>query len=332
MKILIVTDAWEPQVNGVVRTLKTTQHQLEKKGHQVRVLSPQDSSTIPCPTYNEISLAVSPFKAFYKTIDEFYPEAIHIATEGPLGWASRSVCKHSGWQFTTSFHTRFPEYVHARTHLPESWFYRLLKRFHSRSQAVMVTTPSMKRKLSSKGFENLGLWSRGVDTALFQPEVAIQNRKRPQLLYVGRVAVEKNLEAFLDLKMEADKVVVGDGPQLQELKNKYKDVHFTGAKFGQELVTYYAQADCFVFPSQTDTFGLVMLEAMACGTPVAAFPTEGPIDVIQSERVGCLDKNLHKAVEKALGKSRSECRKYALEFSWEKASQQFFRQLVPSQL
>lgn len=330
MKVLIVTDAWEPQVNGVVRTLKTTKSELEKKGHQVKILSPEGASTVPCPTYSEISLTLSPFKYFYQSMEELRPEAIHIATEGPLGWAARYICKKQDLYFTTSFHTRFPEYVYARTKVPESWTYKVLKRFHSRSQKVMVTTPSMERKLSEKGFRNLHGWSRGVDTELFRPQERAFLSGKPKLLYVGRVAVEKNLDAFLSMDIEAHKIVVGDGPQLAELKTKYKDVSFVGTKFGDELVYYYSQADAFVFPSKTDTFGLVMLEALACGTPVAAYPTEGPLDVIQSEQIGCLDFDLKKATLKALAKSRQACREYAMGFSWEKASFQFLNNLVPT--
>ncbi|MCB0379343.1 MAG: glycosyltransferase family 1 protein [Bdellovibrionales bacterium] len=328
MKLLVVTDAWEPQVNGVVRTLKTTCHKLQTWGHEVEMLTPLGGKSIPCPTYKEISLTLSPFKHISQNMEMFNADAIHIATEGPLGWAARRYCKLRGLSFTTSFHTRFPEYIHARAKIPTHWTYKLLRRFHSLARSVMVTTPSMKTKLNEHGFKNLQHWSRGVDTDLFRPQSRSLSSNKPKLLYVGRVAVEKNLEAFLEMDIDSIKIVVGDGPQLQQLKLRYPEVIFTGAKFGDELVSYYAQADAFVFPSRTDTFGLVMLEALACGTPVAAFPTEGPLDVIQSREVGCLDRDLKKATMRALGKSRSKCRRYAEQFSWDHCTKQFLDHLV----
>ncbi len=330
MRIMIVTDAWKPQVNGVVRTLDSTSQHLRKMGHEVELITPQGCRSMPCPTYNEISLALSPSRLVKNTVEQFQPEVIHIATEGPLGWSARRFCKNQNLQFTTSFHTQFPEYIHARTRIPTHWTYRVLRRFHSLARQVMVTTFSMEKKLQAEGFKNLASWSRGVDTHLFHPHSRSYMGSKPNLLYVGRVAVEKNLEAFLSMDIDASKIVVGDGPQLSYLRAKYPDVLFAGAKFGEDLVHYYSMADAFVFPSRTDTFGLVMLEALACGTPVAAYPVEGPIDVIQSSEVGCLDKDLKKATIMALQKSRKRCRQYALNFSWEKCTKQFFNNLLPA--
>lgn len=330
MKILIVTDAWKPQVNGVVRTLDSTSKHLKLMGHEVGMVTPLGCRSFPCPTYNEISLALSPSRLVNHTFEQFNPEMIHIATEGPLGWAARKFCKSRNLNFTTSFHTQFPEYIHARTRIPKGWTYRVLRRFHSLARHVMVTTFSMETKLSKEGFKNLKNWSRGVDTTIFTPQSRSILGSKPKLLYVGRVAVEKNLEAFLSMNIDAVKIVVGDGPQLEFLKAKYPEVLFAGAKFGNDLVHYYSMADAFVFPSRTDTFGLVMLEALACGTPVAAYPVEGPVDVIQSSDVGCLDKNLEKATRLALSKSRKKCRDYALNFSWAKCTRQFFENLLPA--
>ncbi len=327
---MIVTDAWKPQVNGVVRTLDSTSKHLQKMGHEIEMITPQGGKSMPCPTYNEISLVLSPNRVVKNSFNQFQPEVVHIATEGPLGWAARRYCKKNNLHFTTSFHTQFPEYIHARTRIPTHWTYKVLRRFHSLARQVMVTTFSMEKKLQSVGFRNLASWSRGVDTHLFHPQSRSYMGSKPNLLYVGRVAVEKNLEAFLSMDIDAMKIVVGDGPQLPYLKAKYPEVLFTGAKFGNELVQHYSLADAFVFPSRTDTFGLVMLEALACGTPVAAYPVEGPIDVIQSSEVGCLDKDFKKATLMALGKSRRKCRSYALEFSWERCTKQFLNNLLPA--
>lgn len=327
MRILIVTDAWKPQVNGVVRTLEATSRQLIRKGHQVEFVTPLAGKTIPCPTYREISLTLSPSKIVKNKVYDFNPESIHIATEGPLGWATRKFCKKNNLKFTTSFHTQFPEYIHARTKIPTSLSYKVLRHFHSLARLVMVTTKSMEKKLQGVGFSNLESWSRGVDTDLFLPQLRGFELSKPKLLYVGRVAVEKNLEAFLEMKIDAHKIIVGEGPQKLALMHKYPEAEFVGGKFGQELVEYYSMADVFVFPSRTDTFGLVMLEALACGTPVAAYPVEGPIDVIQNSEVGCLDQNLKQATLQALRKSRRKCRNYALQFSWEKCTDQFFNNL-----
>ena len=328
MKVMIVTDAWEPQVNGVVRTLKKTKEMLQKEGYQIKMVTPKGAKTLPCPTYSEIQLTVSPFKLVAESIEDFKPDCLHISTEGPLGWSARKFCQMQGMSFTTSFHTRFAEYLHARTRMPIRWTYGVLRKFHSLSRCTMVTTPSMEDRLKQFGFSNLRRWTRGVDTELFYPRVRQSVARVPRLMYVGRVAVEKNLEAFLDIKIPSQKVIVGDGPQLPELMRKYPHVVFTGKKFGKELADLYSSADVFVFPSKTDTFGLVMLEALACGTPVAAYPTEGPLDVIQSSEVGCLNENLELAVRGAMGLSSEKCRQYSLGFSWERAVGQFAENLV----
>lgn len=328
MKLLIVTDAWEPQINGVVRTLKKTKEILEATGMKVSMLTPCGLRTVSCPTYSEIQLTLAPFREVSERIEEFQPDFIHISTEGPLGWAARKYCRMRGLNFTSSFHTRFAEYIHARARIPISVTYKLLRHFHSIANRTMVTTPSMQLRLENFGFHNLKRWSRGVDTDHFRPFNKAKNLPVPRLLYVGRVAIEKNLEAFLKVPIASEKVVVGGGPQLESLKSKYPKVQFKGPKFGDELVEYYSSADAFVFPSQTDTFGLVMLEALACGTPVAAYPTEGPVDVIRNPEVGCLDNNLQKAISAALKLSRQKCRSYALQFSWEKSVKQFESHLV----
>ncbi|MEO0335323.1 MAG: glycosyltransferase family 1 protein [Pseudomonadota bacterium] len=328
MKLMIVTDAWEPQVNGVVRTLKRTKQGLEKSGFDVQMVTPLGSKTVACPTYSEIQLTLSPFRKVSESIEEFGPDFVHISTEGPLGWSARKFCKLNNLKFTTSFHTRFAEYLHARARVPIGLTYKILRRFHDPSRYTMVTTPSMQMRLASFGFNNLRPWGRGVDTNLFRPFERECVRPRPIAMYVGRVAVEKNLEAFLAMNLDVEKYIVGDGPQRAELQSKYPNAVFTGKKFGEDLARLYSMADVFVFPSKTDTFGLVMLEALASGTPVAAYPVEGPIDVIRSSEVGCLDHNLEHATKTALGLSRARCREYALGFSWANAISQFTSNLV----
>lgn len=333
MRILIVSDAWHPQVNGVVRTLDTVRQKLIDRFNDVEVLSPADGDTFPCPSYPEIRLSIFPKRMVTLKMKSFKPEAIHIATEGPLGWAARSYCLSNKLKFTTSFHTRFPEYIEARFTIPPRFTYGIFRRFHAPSQAVMVTTASMERSLEAQGFKNLCRWTRGVDTDTFKPNgKRLFGSERPVLMCVGRVAVEKNIEEFLNLPIDATKVVVGDGPQLEYLKSKYQNAIFTGAKFGQELVDHYNSADCFVFPSKTDTFGLVILEALACGTPVAAHPVEGPIDVIGDAPIGVLDANLELAVRKALLINRDECRTFALNQSWDFSALQFLRNLKKNEV
>lgn len=332
MRIVIVTDAWLPQVNGVVRTLTTLKKELEAVGEQVEVISPADFRTVPCPSYPEIPLALFPRRRMGKLIQASHPCAVHIATEGPLGWAARSYCLAKGLPFTTAYHTRFPEYVQARFGVPLAWSNAVMRRFHAPASAVMVATQSIEDNLKGLGYQGIRRWSRGVDTTLFRPgRPAVYDLPRPVFLYVGRVAVEKNIEAFLALDLPGSKVVVGDGPQRDTLQQRYSTAHFVGAKFGDDLADHYADADVFVFPSRTDTFGLVLLEALASGVPVAAFPVPGPLDVVGQAPVGCLDEDLGRAALQALTLSRTACREHAAGFSWSACSQQFLTNLCPSQ-
>ena len=330
MRIALVTDAWRPQTNGVVTTLMRTLEGLERLGHMTRAIAPHEFRTVACPTYPEIRLALFPGRTLARTLAAFAPEALHIATEGPLGQAARGWCLREGMPFTTSYHTQFPQYVRARFPIPESWSYAFLRRFHGAAQRVMVATPQVRRDLEQRGFRNLAMWTRGVDLELFRPrERDYLPGPRPIMLYAGRVAVEKNLEAFLSLPLPGTKWVVGGGPALPALRAKYPDVVFTGYKYGEELASHLAAADVFVFPSRTDTFGLVLLEAMACGVPVAAYPVAGPIDVVQRGVSGWLDEDLAKAVTGAVELDRDECRRYALGFTWERATRQFEANLAP---
>lgn len=330
MKILIVTDAWFPQINGVVRTLSTTGEELEKMGHQVAFIGPDRFRTVPMPGYSEIRLAVAPRRKLRRLIDEFGPQAIHIATEGPLGWAARAICRRRRLPFTTSYHTRFPEYLAERAPVPLRWSYATLRRFHRRSKAVMVSTPSITKSLAARGFDNIKRWTRGVDTELFRPrDKNFLTDPRPISLYVGRVAVEKNIEAFLSLDIPGTKYVVGGGPMLEALQKRYPQVRFAGPHHGEDLAKYYAAADVFVFPSKTDTFGLVMLEALASGVPVAAYPVEGPLDVIGGTGVGVLDDDLAEAVRQALKIDPQRCRDFALAHSWQAAARQFLSNVYP---
>lgn len=328
MKIIIVTDAWYPQVNGVVRTLDETSKQLKKLGHEVKLISPEGFLTIPCPTYPEIRLSLFPGAKVSSMIREFNPDCLHISTEGPLGLSARGYASRNGLAFTSAYHTRFPEYVHARTKLPLKLTYSFLRWFHSRSELVMVPTEEVKKDLIKYKIGNPKIWSRGVDLEIFKPKKGRKKNKKPILLNVGRVAVEKNLEAFLKIDLPYEKWVVGDGPALKELKKKYPEVIFHGAKNKEELEYYYNKADVFVFPSKTDTFGLVLLEAMACGLPVAAFPVSGPLDVIGSSNAGCLNSSLKEACKKALLIPRKVPREYAKTFSWEATSKTFETYLV----
>jgi glycosyltransferase involved in cell wall biosynthesis len=329
MRIAIVTDAWLPQVNGVVRTLDTVRAKLAEAGHELLMIGPDRFRTLPCPTYPEIRLALLPARAVAALLDGFAPDAIHIATEGPLGMATRRYCLKRGLHFTTSFHTKFAEYVHARARLPVTWTYAWLRRFHAASARVMVATPSLEAELMQHGFARLARWSRGVDTELFRPRTPALELPRPVWLYVGRVAVEKNIGAFLALPLEGTKLVVGDGPQLAQLKRRHPEVHFAGSQQGEALARHYAAADVFVFPSRTDTFGLVLLEALASGVPVAAYPVTGPRDVIDGAPVGCLDEDLATAARGALALPRDACRAHALKFSWDASAQQFLTNLAP---
>jgi glycosyltransferase involved in cell wall biosynthesis len=329
MNIAIVTDAWRPQVNGVVTTLSRTREGLEARGHRVTLVHPGDFRSIPCPTYPEIRLAVWPGRKLVDTLDSARLDAIHIATEGPLGSAARRWCLRRGLDFTTSYHTQFPQYLRKRLPIPERVSYGWLRRFHDRAARTLVPTEQMRRELVAQGFPNVVIWTRGVDTRLFRPlDRDWLDLPRPIAVYAGRVAVEKNLEAMLALDWPGSKVVVGDGPDLAKLRSRHPAVHFVGYKFGDELARHLSAADVFVFPSLTDTFGLVMLEAMACGTPVAAFPVTGPIDVVRDGVSGCLDEDLGAAARRALALSRTDCRETALERTWDKATGQFMSHLA----
>jgi glycosyltransferase involved in cell wall biosynthesis len=329
MRILLVSDAWTPQVNGVVRTLQQVTSECEALGHRVDVIWPEQFRTVPCPTYPEIRLALRPGREIGRRLDAMRPDSVHIATEGPLGIAARRQCLRRGLPFTTSYHTRFPEYVHARFPVPLALGYAWMRWFHRPSGAVMVATRSIRRDLEARGFDNVADWSRGVDTELFRPErPPALDLPRPVHLYVGRVAVEKNLDAFLAMPLGAgSKLVVGGGPQLAELRARYPNVHFAGPRFGEDLARHYASGDVFVFPSLTDTFGLILLEALASGLPVAACPVPGPLDVIGESGCGALDRDLARAAERALAIPRARCRAYALTFSWRRCAEQFLQNL-----
>lgn len=330
MKIMIVTDAWEPQVNGVVRTLKQTMHELKKLGHVIEMITPLEFKTVPCPTYPDISLSLFPGKKVKQKMAAFNPDAIHIATEGPLGIAARSYALKNKLPFTTAYHTRFPEYVKARTAIPLAVTYKFLRWFHDPSLALMAPTEVVIKDLKHYGFTNTVLWTRGVDLDIFMmQESRVLESDPPIFLCVGRVAVEKNIEAFLELKLPGSKWVVGDGPALEGLKNKYPHVNYLGVLQQEELAKVYAAADVFVFPSKTDTFGLVLLEAMACGLPVAAYPVTGPIDVLGDSDAGVMRENLQEACLLALRIPRESARKHAEKFSWKAASEQFLEHLKP---
>lgn len=338
LRIMLVTDAWEPQVNGVVRTLTRVVHELREMGHTVEVISPEQFKTFPLPTYPEIKVAVGAYEPVQERFKAFEPEAVHIATEGPLGLAARRICVEWRLPFTTSYHTRFPEYVSARLPVPLAAGYAYMRWFHKPSGRLMVATPTMRNELTEHGFRNISPWTRGVDTVAFHPRYAddpdiFAHLKKPISLYVGRVAVEKNIEAFLGLDLPGTKVVVGDGPQREELAIKYPDAVFTGAKFGDELSAHFACADVFVFPSLTDTFGLVILESMACGTPVAAYPAPGPIDIIPGSGAGVLaasaTEGLREACLEALKLDRRTVRAFAETFSWRSCAEDFVRNLQP---
>ena len=331
-RIMLVTDAWHPQVNGVVRTLSMVSSELRAMGHVVDVVGPDRFRTLPCPTYPDISLSILPGRRLVGIIEAFGPDALHIATEGPLGIAARRWAIKKGFAFTTAFHTRFAEYVQARTGLPPSPIYAWMRRFHGAGQGTMVATPSLHLELANRGFKNLRQWSRGVDLALFRPEPKEHwSIPRPVFIYVGRVAVEKNIGAFLDLDLPGSKVVVGGGPQLASLSRQYPEVHFTGPRHGDALARAYAGSDVFVFPSLTDTFGLVLLEALACGTPVAAFPVTGPVDVLSGATgdIGTVNADLRQAALDALHADRVACRAHAERYSWRGCAEIFLSHLMP---
>jgi len=334
MRIAIVSDAWAPQVNGVVRTLATTIDQLAARGHAVERITPEGFRTFPCPSYPDIRLAISCKSEVARRLEQAAPDAIHIATEGPLGWAARRWCLDRGQPFTTSFHTRFPDYVAMRTGLPPALFWPLFRRFHAPAARIMVATPSLAAELAGQGLGQTHRWSRGVDLGLFSPAAprlaAMAGLRRPIQLYVGRVAIEKNITAFLDASVGGTKIVVGDGPARAQLEQTYSGAHFLGALHGAELASAYASADVFVFPSRTDTFGLVMVEALASGVPVAAFPVPGPRDVIGLDGcgrggrpIGALDEDLGLAIERALLLRRDACTTEGRLYTWKACTDQF---------
>lgn len=329
MRIAIATDAWLPQTNGVVRTLGETRRCLEEAGHDVLMVTPQDYRTLPLPTYPEIRLSVFPRRGVFRALDHFRPDSLHVATEGPIGLSARRYALRRNMPFTTSYHTQFAHYVRMRVPVPESWCYSALRRFHRPARYTLVPTPGIRDELARQGFGDLRLWGRGVDTELFRPDRArALAGNGPLLMYMGRVAVEKNIEAFLELDVPGTKYVVGDGPAMADLRRRYPDARFTGALYGEELAAHVAAADVFVFPSRTDTFGLVLLEAMACGVPVAAYPVSGPVDVVKDGVTGCLDEDLARAVKGAVLLDPEACRAHALKRSWEAATLEFFRNLA----
>lgn len=331
-RILIVSDAWGPQVNGVVRTLQAVAAELTALGHTVEVIGPDRFWTFPCPTYPDIRLSVFARPRLGRMIEAFGPDALHIATEGPLGGAARAWAVRRGCAFTTAFHTRFPEYVRARTGLPPRWLYAWLRRFHGAGQGMMVATASLRAELAERGFPRIRAWSRGVDLELFRPQPREDWKlPRPIFAYVGRVAIEKNIRAFLDLDLPGSKLVVGDGPQLRRLRREYPAARFAGPRHGAALARAYTGIDVLVFPSLTDTFGLVILEALACGTPVAAYPVTGPKDVLAEAtgNIGAVDDDLRAAALRALGADRALCRAHAERFSWRACAEMFLANLVP---
>ncbi len=342
MKIALVSDAWAPQVNGVVRTLMTTVEQLRAQGHMVDAITPDQFRTVPCPSYPEIRLALGSGRAVAARLAESRADAIHIATEGPLGWAARRWCMDRGVPFTTSFHTRFPDYVAMRSRLPADWFWPIVRRFHGPAARIFAATETLAEELAERGLPHTHRWSRGVDLTLFGPDVAplpaLASVEGPILLSVGRVAVEKNIEAFLTADVPGTKVVVGDGPARAMLEKRFPEAIFTGALHGERLASAYAAADLFVFPSLTDTFGLVMIEALASGAPVAAFPVRGPIDIIGTAgqgmfggraRIGALDADLTVAIRLAMTADRGACAAEGRRYSWERCTSQFIDGLAP---
>jgi len=332
LRVIIATDAWKPQLNGVVRTLDTLGQILSRFGNEVRYITPNEFKSVPLPSYPEIRLSILPNRRVAKIINDFKPDAVHIATEGPLGRAARRFCKRRGYPFTTSFHTRFPEYAAERWAVPISWGYAVLKDFHKDGETMMVATPGLMDELKERGFAKMKLWARGVDLEAFQPgdRSSFDRYPRPIFLYVGRLAVEKSIEDFLALDLPGTKLVVGDGPQRAALEEKYKDAVFVGPKFDEDLTRFYQGADVFVFPSRTDTFGLVNVEALACGVPVAAYPVRGPLEILDGAPEGCgaMSADLRAACLAAYEKrDPAACRRHAERFSWEAATRQFITNL-----
>jgi glycosyltransferase involved in cell wall biosynthesis len=337
MRIAIATDAWFPQVNGVVRTLAATVAELHHRGCEIELITPEKFLTVPLPGYKSIEVAIAPRFSARKLLQAFKPDLVHIATEGPIGWSARGWCKAHGVPFTTAFHTRFPDYVAVRTGISAERVWPLFERFHRDSQAVLVATPSLEQELIARGITQVRSWTRGIDQTLFRPDgdlhPAMANLPRPVLLNVGRVAPEKGLDDFLSQDTPGSKVVVGDGPSLELLKKRYPDVLFLGSLAGEALASAYRSADCFVFPSKTDTFGLVVIEALASGVPVAAYPVQGPIDILGPNgcgpdgsfpaRVAALDDDLSCAIGRALRVDRLAAAVFAQRFTWQAATDQF---------
>jgi glycosyltransferase involved in cell wall biosynthesis len=338
MRIAIVSDAGAPQVNGVVRTLAATIAELTGRAHEVELVTPEGFVTWACPGYREIRLAFGQSWAVAHRLERFRPQAVHIATEGPLGWAARRWCLDRGQRFTTSFHTNFPDYLALRTHLPARCFWPAIRRFHRPSDGVFAATPSVAAKLASHGIAHTRPWSRGVDRTVFRPDgprLTLNGAAGPVMLHVGRVAVEKNLEAFLALDLPGTKLVVGDGPARTMLQARYPQARFLGTLHGRELAAAYRTADVLAFPSRTDTFGLVMIEALASGTPVAGYPVEGPIDIIGpsgtgkgDRRIGALHADLGVAIGTALTANRADCAAEGARYGWESCTDQFLAHLA----
>ena len=341
MRLALATDAWFPQVNGVVRSLATTAERLRERGNCVAVIEPARFRTIPCPSYPEIRLALGCRRRVHRLLELAEPDAVHIATEGPIGWAARGWCLKRRRRFTTSFHTRFPDYVSLRTGIPADWIWKAMRRFHGPAEQVFAVTPALVRELEQRGIRPAHCWPLGVDLDQFNPHVrphpAMAALPRPVMLFVGRIAVEKNIEAFLDCAVAGSKVVVGDGPALPALRARYPDAIFLGARHGSELAAAYSAADVFVFPSRTDTFGLVNIEALACGVPVAAYPVPGPIDIIGPDgtgvhggnrRIGALDEDLAAAITTALTAERAAAAAEARHYDWDRCTDLFLAGLA----
>ncbi|WP_158813416.1 glycosyltransferase family 1 protein [Methylocapsa sp. S129] len=331
MRILVATDAWRPQINGVVHSLEQTAAAARSQGYDIDFLTPQGFRTIPMPTYPDIKLALASWGAIAKRIDAAGAEHIHIATEGPIGFAARRYCLARNRVFTTSYHTRFPEYIAQRVPIPERWTYAALRRFHAPAAAVMVPTPTIRDELTQRGFARVKVWSRGVDQLTFHPrETSVLDFPRPIFLCVGRVAVEKNLGALLSLKLPGSTVIVGDGPARASLERQYPHAHFLGSRSGEALAQTFASADVFVFPSRTDTFGIVLIEALASGLPVAAYPVAGPLDVIGNSGAGVLSEDLGAACLAALQIPRAVAREHSMQFTWRESARQFLQNIEQS--
>lgn len=331
-KILIITDAWYPQTNGVVRTMDNLGQQLKKFGHIVKYITPDLFITIPMPTYPEIRLALNAWPKINKMIKDYNPQVVHIATEGPLGFFGRKYCIKNNIKFTTSYHTKFPEYVHARTKIPINFSYRFMRFFHRYSYSTLVTTQTMKKELAENGFneDKLKVWTRGVEHEVFGNGKKIKDFKGPVWIYVGRVAIEKNIKAFLDLDVEGTKIVVGDGPQMNKVKKEYPNVIYTGMLGDKEIANYLASSDVFVFPSKTDTFGIVLIEALAAGLPIAGYRVPGPIDITGNTEIDCLDNDLKTSALKALKIDKEKCRSLAQRYTWEECAKIFEANCFPN--